>query len=80
MEREFHIPMTERMEGEVEQMCNLSDGVEQRGIQKGIQQGIQQGIHYAVNILRKIGKADEDILTLIMDEYHLKEEEALLYL
>ena len=76
LEREFHIPMTERLEVEVEQMCNLSDGVEQRGIQKGIQQGIQ----YAVNILRKIGKADEDILTLIMDEYHLKEEEALMYL
>lgn len=27
--------MTEKMEGEVEQMCNLSDGVEQKGIQQG---------------------------------------------
>ena len=25
-------------------MCNLSDGVEQRGIQKGIKIGIEQGI------------------------------------
>ena len=36
LEREFRIPMTKKMEGEVEYMCNLSDGVEQRGIEKGI--------------------------------------------
>jgi len=41
LESEFNIPMTEKMEEEVKHMCNLSDGVEQRGIQKGIQQGIQ---------------------------------------
>ena len=29
---------------EVLGMCNLSDLVEERGIQKGIQQGVQQGI------------------------------------
>ena len=39
LENEFQIPMTERMEEEVEFMCNLSDGVEQKGIQKGIEQG-----------------------------------------
>ena len=44
LENEFQIPMTERMEEEVEFMCNLSDGVEQRGIQKGIKLGIEQGI------------------------------------
>ena len=36
LEREFRIPMTKKMEGEVEYMCNLSDGVEQKGIEKGI--------------------------------------------
>ncbi len=35
LERDFDIPMTEKLEGEVERMCNLSDGVEQKGIQKG---------------------------------------------
>ena len=25
-------------------MCNLSDGIEQKGIEKGIKQGIQQGL------------------------------------
>ena len=37
LENEFQIPMTEKMEMEVESMCNLSDGVEQKGIQKGIE-------------------------------------------
>ena len=36
--------MTEKFETEVEYMCNLSDGVEQKGIQKGIEIGIEQGI------------------------------------
>jgi hypothetical protein len=42
LENEFQIPMTEKMEEEVEHMCNLSDGVEQKGIQKGIEIGIEQ--------------------------------------
>ncbi len=37
LEKDFQIPMTERMEAEVEHMCNLSDGVEQKGIEKGIE-------------------------------------------
>ncbi len=35
LENEFDIPMTEKLEAEVEYMCNLSDGVEQKGIEKG---------------------------------------------
>lgn len=37
LENEFQIPMTEKMEAEIEYMCNLSDGVEQKGIEKGIE-------------------------------------------
>ncbi|MBR3811526.1 MAG: hypothetical protein IKJ16_04240 [Agathobacter sp.] len=44
LEDEFKIPMTEKMEEEVKHMCNLSDGVENKGIQKGIKIGIEQGI------------------------------------
>ena len=44
LENEFQIPMTEQMKAEVEYMCNLSDGVEQKGIEKGIEIGIKQGI------------------------------------
>ena len=44
LENVFQIPMTETMEEGVEYMCNLSDGVEQKGIEKGIKIGIEQGI------------------------------------
>ncbi len=43
LENKFQIPMTEKLEEEVEYMCNLSDGVEQKGIEKGIEIGIEQG-------------------------------------
>lgn len=41
---EFSIPMTVEMEGEIEEMCDYSDGIERIGYEKGIQQGIEQGM------------------------------------
>lgn len=39
LEKDFGIPMTTQLEQEVTQMCNYSDGVEQRGIEKGREEG-----------------------------------------
>ncbi|MFI3214194.1 MAG: hypothetical protein R3Y24_12745 [Eubacteriales bacterium] len=39
LHEEFHIPMTQNIESEVGVMCNLSDGIEQRGIERGIERG-----------------------------------------
>ena len=39
LEQEFSIGMTQTMESEVSLMCNLSQGIEEKGIQKGIQEG-----------------------------------------
>ena len=36
LEKEFEIPMTETLESEVSLMCNLSIGVERKGMEKGI--------------------------------------------
>lgn len=56
LENEFRIPMTEEFESEVTHMCNLSEGVWEKGLmdgyekglelgtQQGIEQGLQQGI------------------------------------
>ena len=41
---EFSIKMTPRLERGVKEMCNLSEGVERRGIEKGIALGMEQGI------------------------------------
>ena len=40
LEEDFSIPMRKELESEVSSMCNLSDGVEARGIAKGIAKGV----------------------------------------
>ena len=40
----YNIPMTIEYEQEVDDMCNLSEYVEQKGIQKGLQKGLQEGL------------------------------------
>lgn len=47
-ENEYNIPIKDSFGEEIQQMYNLSEGIEQRGIEKGIQQGIQQGIRQMV--------------------------------
>ena len=39
LERDFNIPMTETFESEVDDMCNLSQGVAEEAMQKGLEQG-----------------------------------------
>lgn len=48
LEEEYQIPMTETIERLVDDMCNLSDGVEARGIEKGIEKGMQKGIEKGI--------------------------------
>ena len=43
MRDEFGIPITEEMERTVTEMCNLSEGVENRGIAKGLAKGRAEG-------------------------------------
>ena len=43
LEKEYGIPMTRSMDREVSHLCNLSQYVEERGVQKGIQLGKQEG-------------------------------------
>ena len=44
LQTEFDIPMTQTLEGRLTDMCNLSDGVEARGIAKGIERGRAEGL------------------------------------
>ena len=37
--QKYDIIMTKEIESEVQNMCNLSDGIEERGIMKGLAQG-----------------------------------------
>ena len=43
LEQEFEIPMTETLEGRMEHMCNLSEGVWEKAMEKGIERGLERG-------------------------------------
>lgn len=73
---EFAIPMTEEFRKEVAGMCNLSEGVEK----KGIQQGIQQGIVALVESLKELGVSNEIIINKLMQKFEISETEAKTYL
>ena len=48
LEEEFAIQMSERVEEEVAQMCNLSQGIVERGIAQGMERGIAQGMERGI--------------------------------
>ena len=43
LQEEFAIKMTKALEGEVQSMCNLSIGVEEKGLRKGLEEGWRKG-------------------------------------
>lgn len=51
LQEDFGIKMTQELEKEVVEMCNLSDGVEQKGIAKGFAKGITKGIMFSIQSL-----------------------------
>lgn len=60
LEMEFEVPMTQTLEGEVRYMCNLSQGVLEKGVAKGLQQGMAQGENRAMltairNLMETLG-------------------------
>lgn len=68
----YHLSLENHLETELNIMCNLSDYVEQQGIEKGIEKGIEQGIQKLQQsiVLRKhaIGQSPEKIAEdLLMD-------------
>ena len=76
LEEDFHIRMTLALESEVSLMCNLSKGVEEKGIEKGR----QEGIIAMVSALKELQIADSIILNKIKEKFHLAEETAKMYL
>ena len=63
LERDFNIPMTETFESEVDDMCNLSQGVAEEAMQKGIEKGIQKGIEQG-RIHALIELVNDGVLTI----------------
>ena len=73
IQEEFGIKMTQELEREVSEMCNLSEGVEQKGIAKGIAKGITASIR---NLMESMGWSIEQA----MDALQISTEERNGYL
>ena len=58
LEHEFDIPMENDMGEELDQMCNLSDYVEELGVKKGLEQGRKQGVELAKKAWRLHAQGD----------------------
>lgn len=67
--------MTMELESEVSELCNLSQGI----YNEGINVGLDKGIEGAVELLRKAGLEDKVIVENIMEQYHLPLEVAQKY-
>ena len=80
LEEDFHIRMTQTLEREVSLMCNLSKGVEEKGIQKGIQKGLDKGITAMILTLKELQISSDIILEQIREKFDLTEETAKIYL
>ncbi len=80
LQEEFHIEMTKELESEVSQMCNLSDGVEQKGIEKGIQKGIEKGIQVLIADNLEFNVPIEKIKAKLQKNFELDEMQAQTYI
>lgn len=68
LEEEFHIQMNQAFEEEVSRMCNLSEGVEQKGIQQALTESIK-------NLMDTMNMTSKEA----MDALKIKEEERSRY-
>ncbi|MCM1257246.1 MAG: hypothetical protein NC307_05285 [Roseburia sp.] len=60
---DFDIKMTKELESEVSEMCNLSRGIEERGIEKGIEKGIREGVLASIqNLMESMGWSVEQAM------------------
>lgn len=88
LEEDFHIRMTQALESKVSLMCNLSKGVEEKGIEKGIQKGIEKGIQKGLDkgitamilTLKELQISSDVILDQIREKFDLTEETARGYM
>ena len=66
MRDEFGIPITEEMERTVTEMCNLSEGVENRGIAKGRAEGQAKGVMDSLhNLMDSMGLTIEQAMAAL---------------
>lgn len=70
-------------------MCNLSEGIERKGIRKGMKRGMRRGmrrgmqlgeIRGVISVYRDLHLPEQKILQNLEEKFHLTPEEARQYL
>ena len=70
-------------------MCNLSEGIERKGIRKGMKRGMRKGmrrgmqlgeIRGLISVYRDLHLPEQKILQNLEEKFHLTPEEARQYL
>lgn len=79
LEEEFGVPMTVRMESEVNEMSDLWRGVENRGIRKGRAEGLAEGRAEGLATGRAEGRAEEKLNAIksLMKKLNFTMEQAM---
>jgi len=77
--QEYGIETTRQLKEEVENMCNLSDLIEEKGMEKGIKQGKEQGIQALVESFKEMGLSKESACCKIKEKFTLEEDAAQMY-
>ncbi len=75
LQDDFDIAMTKTLESEVSAMCNLSKGVEERGIALGLERGIEQGMGQGIE--RGMETATLNAIRNLMETLKLTAEQAM---
>lgn len=66
LQDDFQIEMTKKLESEVRSMCNLSEGVEKRGIEIGEERGIEKGTLQSLrNLMANMQLTAEQAMTAL---------------
>ena len=88
LEEKYHIKVQDDMAKEMNTMCNLSEYVEQIGMEKGLEQGLKrgreegletgltQGKHALIDMCREFCLSQTDTLTRIQEKFSVTEERA----
>ena len=76
LQDEFDINMSRAFETEVSEMCNLSQGVWEKGMQSGMEKGMEKGIQALVLSLQKFLKDQALVAKEVAEQFGLTQEVA----
>lgn len=74
LEQEYQIPMTQKIDRRVNEMCNLSEAILERGVERGMEQGQISGESRMLLLIQKMSINDEAHLISRLSEREFLEE------